>query len=84
MINIKFYNWLLTYQDEANLFPPELDAQEALSFLTEYLLGKDWSIPLSLNAKQANTVIVKNILYKYSKNFKKECYKINKNKKIYE
>jgi hypothetical protein len=53
------------------VFSPPMDAQTAVDFLQRYLLGEDW-YTINLNSQQANTEIVHEILYKYSKKYRKE------------
>ena len=52
-----------------------LNAQTAINILCDYLLGEDFYIAMPMNAEQCNTVIVDNILSKYSKEYKKKCKK---------
>ena len=51
----------------------------AIDFLKTYLLGEDWYTVNPISQEQINTEIVFEILFKYSKRFKKE-YKIMKKK----
>lgn len=69
------------YQEPDNIYPPPLDPQLALDFLTKYLLGDDWYVSIPMSTTQCNTEIVFAILQKYSKDFKKELkiYKERKN-----
>ena len=69
---MKFSKWLDNNWDKDNMFPPPLDPQEALNFLQEYLLGEDWCIVNPLTTSQANCEVAYNILYKYSRKFRKE------------
>ena len=69
---MKFSKWLDNNWDKDNIFPPPLDPQEALNFLQEYLLGEDWYIVNPLSIAQANCELVHDILYKYSRKFRKE------------
>ena len=55
------------------MFPPPLNAQLAIQFLKDYLLGEDWYVINPLGQEQINTEIVSDILYKYSKRYRKEC-----------
>lgn len=71
----KFLDWLnhknqTTNKD--NIMPPPLPAQEAVYFLQEYLLGEDWYSVNPINTEQINCEIVADILFKYSKKFRKE------------
>lgn len=68
-------NWLEEHNDKLNTLAPSMDAQTAVNFLCEYLLGEDFYIPYPANRGQANTEIVCEILEKYSKRFRKEIRK---------
>ena len=72
-----FTEWLDKNWEKDNMFPPPLDPQIALDFLQKYLLGEDWYIVNPLCNAQANCEVVHDILYKYSKRYRKEI----KNKK---
>ena len=65
--------------NKGNIFPPPLEPQMAIGFLKEYLLGEDWYTVNPISQEQINTEIVFEILFKYSKRFKRE-YKIMKKK----
>lgn len=71
-IRMKYTEWLNNNWEENNIFPPALEAQEGINFLAKYLLGEDWYIASPLPNEQANTVIVSEILNKYSKRYRKE------------
>ncbi len=73
---MKFTNWLKSNWQDDNMFPPSLSAQEALYFLKNYLLGKDWYVVNPLSEEQINVELVNDILLKYSKEYRKE-YKRN-------
>lgn len=77
-LKITFTKWLDENWEKDNMFPPSLDAQTALNFLQKYLLGEDWYIVNPLSTSQANCEVVHDILYKYSKKYRKE---IKNNKK---
>ena len=49
------------------------DAQLAVNVLQEYLLGKDFWVTDPLSNGQVNTMIVHNILAKYSRKYRREC-----------
>ena len=53
------------------VFSPPMNAQMAVDFLQRYLLGEDW-YTINLNTMQANSEIVHEILYKYSRKYRKE------------
>ena len=71
----EFSIWLKRHQDPDNIFGPGMNASQALNFLKDYLLGEDWYISDPIGVDQANTVIVDEILRKYSKKYKKELKK---------
>lgn len=52
-------------------FPPETDPQFVVECLCDAFLGTDWYIALPVNAKQANTVILNEILKKHSNEYRK-------------
>jgi hypothetical protein len=70
MANEKLTDWV-DGCESYGVFSPPMDAQTAVNFLQRYLLGEDW-YTINLNAEQANTEIVHEILYKYSKKYRKE------------
>ena len=72
---MNFFEWLEEHNDKLNIFPPSMDAQTAVNFLCEYLLGEDFYIPYPASRGQANTEIVWEILERYSKRFRKEIRK---------
>ena len=59
-------------EDKDNVFCPPLDPYQGLRVLADYLLGEDWYVADPLGAKQMNFAIVKEILWIYSKRFRKE------------
>ena len=67
-----YTEWLNKNWDKNNMFPPSLDPQTALDFLQEYLLGEDYYIVNPMPNIQANCEVVHDILYKYSKQYRKE------------
>ena len=69
---MKYTEWLDENWDKNNMFPPSLDPQTALDFLQEYLLGEDYYIVNPMPNIQANCEVVHDILYKYSKQYRKE------------
>lgn len=70
---MNFVEWLNKNWDKDNFCPPELEAQEALYIVKDYLLGEDWYSSALGNTKQINTDIVAAILKQYSKRFRKEA-----------
>ena len=67
-----YTEWLNKNWDKNNMFPLSLDPQTALDFLQEYLLGEDYYIVNPMPNIQANCEVVHDILYKYSKQYRKE------------
>ena len=74
-----FTKWLDKNWDKDNMFPPELESQEAIYILVDYLLGEDYYFVNPLNTKQGNVEIVNDILYKYSKEYRDEYKERHKN-----
>ena len=68
----KFTEWLRDYAEDCGIFSPPLDAQMAVDFLQNYLLGEDWYVINPISTQQANTEVVHTILYKYSRKYRKE------------
>lgn len=68
----QFTYWLKYEAEDCGLMQPPLDAQKALNFLKNYLLGEDWYVVNPVNTQQCNTQIVWEILEKYSTEFNKE------------
>lgn len=81
---MSFLEWYKNNQEKDNIFPPPLEPQRAIDFLCDYLLGEDWYVVDPLGTKQVNTEIVDSILYKYSKRYRKEVKKFNKERIRYE
>lgn len=67
-----FTEWLDKEWDKDNMCPPPLNAQLAIDFLKEYLLGENWYSTMLTNSEQINTEIVHEILNKYSRKYRKE------------
>lgn len=55
----------------SNIFPVSTDPQEALQILCDLFLGEKWYVGFPLGVKQVNTLIVDEILYKYSRQYRK-------------
>lgn len=62
-----FDKWLRENWEKDNMLPPPLDAQMAIDFLSEELLGKNWYLSVSMHTKQVNTVIVDEIIRTYAR-----------------
>lgn len=54
------------------ILPAPTEAQLAVNVLQEYLLGEDYYIVDPLPNCQANTILVHDILLKYSRRYRKE------------
>lgn len=67
-------------QPSYGLCDPPMNSDRALQFLTDYLLPENYYVAIPENKEQVNTAIVIEILYKYSKKFRKEVHKRNKKK----
>jgi len=66
-------------KDESyGIHPAPIEAEYALRVLCDYLLGEDWYVVDPLGPKQVNTCIVHEILRKYSKEYKKDFKKLQK------
>jgi hypothetical protein len=79
-----FIEWFLQEKskDKDNIFPPPLEPQLALDFLREYLLGEDWYSLNPISTVQINTEVVVEILYRFSKRYRKELKKYNKQRRL--
>ena len=77
-----FNDWLDKNWQKDNMFPPPLDAQLAVQFLKDYLLGEDWYVVNPLGIEQINSEIVGAILSKYSKKYRKEVKQLKKQRGI--
>ena len=67
-----FTEWLDENWEPNNECPPPMDAQVAINFLSDYLIGENWYVALPLSQEQVNTEIVNKILDKFSSRFWKE------------
>ena len=76
-----FTDWLKANEDPDNMLPPSMKAEEAILFLKNYLLGKNWYVSYPGSEGQIITDIVYDILKKYSKKFKKELKALEKAEK---
>ena len=75
-----FTDWLENDSIDCGIMSPPMEAEKALSFLTDYLLGENWYVVAPLSQKQVNTNIVHEILWKYSKQYRKEWKQYRKQK----
>ena len=75
-----FTDWLENDSIDCGIISPPMEAEKALSFLTDYLLGENWYVVDTISPKQVNTNIVHEILCKYSKQYRKEWKQYRKQK----
>ena len=76
----QFTYWLRHEAKDCGLMQPPLNDTLALDFLRDYLLGEDWYIVNPVNHEQGNTQLVHEILYKYSKEYRKEYNRYTRRK----
>lgn len=70
-----YTKWLKDNYEENNLLPPKLSDNQALLFIQNYLLGENWYVVSPMLKEQVNCELVHDILYKYSRKYRKECKK---------
>ena len=75
-----FTDWLENDSIDCGIMSPPMEAEKALSFLTDYLLGENWYVVDPISPKQVNTNRVHEILWKYSKRYRKEWKQYRKQK----
>lgn len=75
-----FTDWLENDSIDCGIMSPPMEAEKALSFLTDYLLGENWYVVAPISPKQVNTNRVHEILWKYSKRYRKEWKQYRKQK----
>ncbi|MBQ4556532.1 MAG: hypothetical protein IJA60_02665 [Clostridia bacterium] len=75
----KFTAWLKNDAEDCGMCDPPMEAQKAINFLKDYLLGENWYITMPESQQQVNTAIVFNILMKHSREFRKEWKKYIRN-----
>ena len=66
------FKWIKYNKKKQNNCCPGMDDRQAIDFLTDYLLGPDYYIVDPVSPRQANTIIVDEILQKYSKLYQEE------------
>lgn len=59
-------------------------SQEVVNVLCDLFLGENWYVVDPLSTEQVNTLILDNILYKYSHIYRKEAKKYKKERKLNE
>lgn len=67
-----------TRQDTNNIFPAGISDAEFRTFIIDYLLGRDWYVVAPLSQDQVNELALNDILKKYSKEYRKEVKKYNR------
>ena len=75
-----FTDWLENDSIDCEIMSPPMEDKKALEFLTDYLLGENWYVVDPISPKQVNTNIVHEILWKYSKKYRKEYKQYRKQK----
>ena len=75
-----FTDWLENDSIDCEIMSPPMEDKKALEFLTDYLLGENWYVVGPISPKQVNTNIVHEILWKYSKQYRKEWKQYRKQK----
>lgn len=58
-----------------------MPAQQAINLLVNYLLGDAYYIAMPMNSQQCNTIIVDDILRKYSRRYRKDVDQYLKKKR---
>ena len=67
-------------EDKDNIYCTGISDEEFIYFTIKYLLGDDWYVVDPLGPKQVNTNIVHEVLWKYSKKYRKEYKQYRKQK----
>ena len=75
-----FTDWLENDSIDCEIMSPPMEDKKALEFLTDYLLGENWYVVDPISPRQVNTNIVHEILWKYSKRYRKEWKQYRKQK----
>lgn len=63
---------------ERDICPIPTEPQEALQILCDLFLGESWCVGFPLGVNQVNTLIVDEILYKHSRQYRREVKKYKK------
>lgn len=74
----QFTFWLRYKAKDMGLMQPPLNAQLAVDFLKNYLLGEDYYVINPVNTEQCNAQIVHDILWRYSRQYRKEYLRRSK------
>ena len=67
-----------TRQDTNNFFPAGISDAEFREFIIDYLLGRDWYVVAPCSTPQTNEIALIEILKKYSKEYRKEVKRYNR------
>ena len=65
-------------EDKDNIYCTGITEREFIKFAIKYLLGDNWYVIDPLGYNQTKQMALEEILYKYSKKFKKELKKLGK------
>jgi hypothetical protein len=68
----QFTYWLRNKAEDCGLMQPPCSDALALQFIKDYLLGEDWYVVNPVNHEQCNSQLVHELLYKYSRAYRKE------------
>ena len=68
----QFTYWLTHDAEDCGIMQPHCSDALALQFIKDYLLGEDWYVVKPVNHEQCNSQLVHEILYKYSRAYRKE------------
>lgn len=71
----------LSKEYNCQFFNPPMSDRESMRFLRRYLLGENWYSANPLPQDQINPEIVHEILYKYSRKYRKERKRYMKRKR---
>ena len=67
-------------EDKGNIYCAGITDREFIAFIIKYLLGDDWYVIDPLGNNQINQFALEEILYMYSKKFRKEYRKELRNR----
>ena len=65
-------------EDKDNIYCTGINEREFIKFAIKYLLGDNWCVADPLGYNQTIQMALEEILFKYSKKFKKELKKLGK------
>ena len=75
-----FTDWLENDPIDCGIMSTPMEDKKSLEFLKDYLLGEKWYVVAPISQKQVNTNIVHEILWRYSKQYRKELKQYRKQK----